>query len=108
MSTEISNQDDNFILTQAQCDFLAKSFHKYDTEENGKITLEDAVRLVQDILGPEIHTSEFQAIRLKGEGMLQDGLLSFSDFTELMRDHMSSTTRWGGLKTKIHVRYRVE
>ena len=44
----------NFILTQAQCDVLAKSFHKYDTEENGKIDVLSALQLCAEVLGHEV------------------------------------------------------
>ena len=44
----------SFILTQAQCDVLAKSFHKYDTEENGKISVMAALQLCAEVLGHEV------------------------------------------------------
>ena len=44
----------NFILTQAQCDVLAKCFHKYDKEENGKIDVISALQLCSEVLGHEV------------------------------------------------------
>eukprot|EP00800_Vazella_pourtalesii_P019847 TRINITY_DN68_c2_g1_i1.p1 TRINITY_DN68_c2_g1~~TRINITY_DN68_c2_g1_i1.p1 ORF type:complete len:402 (-),score=106.19 TRINITY_DN68_c2_g1_i1:368-1573(-) len=97
----MTEEVEQFILSQQQCEFLARVFHKYDPDENGVIELEDLAKVTQEILGNEIRSSELQAIRLKGEGCATDGYINFGEFTRIMRDHMASTTRWGGLKSKL-------
>ena len=99
----MTEEVEQFILSQQQCEFLARVFHKYDPDENGVIALEDLAKVTQEILGNEIRSSELQAIRLKGEGCATDGYINFGEFTRIMRDHMASTTRWGGLKSKLQV-----
>ena len=99
----MAEESERFILSRDQCNFLAQSFHKFDPDENGVIPLEDLTKLTQEIMGNEIRSNEQQALRLKGEGCAVDGYITFGDFTKIMREHMASTTRWGGLKSKLHV-----
>ena len=104
----MGEEGEQFILSQAQCDFLARSFHKHDPDEKGFINMDDLVIVTQEILGNEIRSSELQAIRLKGEGCSTEGFVNFSNFTKIMREHMASTTRWGGLKSKLQASFFLE
>lgn len=98
----------SFILTQAQCDVLAKSFHKYDTEENGKISVMAALQLCAEVLGHELSTSELTAIKSKLESKDVDGVVSFADYMDVMAEHMANTTRWGFLKTPLQSHIGIE
>jgi len=90
------------ILTNAQAEALLKVYKFADVEETGKVDVATIITLAVQLMGPNFSEAEKESVCKKAEARAEKGMLSYTNFLNIMLETMSMTTQWGGkLKTQV-------
>lgn len=90
------------ILTNSQSDALLKVFKFADVEETGRVDVATISTLAVQLMGTNFSEAEKDSVNKKAEARAEKGMLSYSNFLNIMLETMSMTTQWGvKLKTPV-------
>jgi len=90
------------ILTNSQSDHLLKVFKFADVEETGRVDVATISTLAVQSMGQNFSEAEKEQVAKKAEARAEKGMLSYSNFLNIMLETMSTTTQWGTkLKTPV-------
>lgn len=90
------------ILTNSQAEALLKVYKFADVEETGKVDVATIITLAVQLMGPNFSEAEKESVSKKAEARAEKGMLSYTNFLNIMLETMSMTTQWGGkLKTQV-------
>lgn len=90
------------ILTNSQYDALLKVFKFADVEETGRVDVATITTLAVQLMGANFSEAEKESVNKKAEARAEKGMLSYTNFLNIMLETMSMTTQWGGkLKTSV-------
>lgn len=98
----MDSQQTKNILTNSQYEALLKVYKFADVEETGRVDVATITTLAVQLMGQNFSEAEKESVSKKAEARAEKGLLSYTNFLNIMLETMSMTTQWGTkLKTQV-------
>jgi len=98
----MSSETGKIILTNSQAEALLKVFKFADVEETGRVDVATISTLALQLMGTNFSEAEKESVSKKAELRAEKGMLSYTNFLNIMLETMSMTTQWGSkLKTQV-------